>query len=318
MSLKKTISILSLPLLSLTAMAQESQTVYNFLRIPVSAHAAALGGENISLIEDDASLALSNPSLLSSVTHQTVSLGYMNYMSGTSMYTANYTHVLNDKATVGGAIHYLNYGSMTETDEYGQESGTFSPSDLTFEALFSYTLSKKIVGGIGAKFIYSKIGSYTSTAAAIDLGLNYYDPDWDFSASLAVKNLGGQLSAYNDEFENLPVDVLIGVSQRVHNTPFRIHATFCDLNHWDYAFFRHLNLGADVILSPQFYLAIGYNLKRGHDMKITATNSEDDSSHGAGLTVGGGLLLDRFKLNIAYGKYHVASSSLMFNAAFNF
>ena len=35
------------------AKAQESQTEYNFLRLPMSAHAAALGGDNISLIEDD-------------------------------------------------------------------------------------------------------------------------------------------------------------------------------------------------------------------------------------------------------------------------
>lgn len=81
---------------------------------------------------------------------------------------------------------------------------------------------------------------------------------------------------------------------------------------------QHLNIGADVIILPQFYVAVGYNLKRAHDMKIEANNPDDSGSHGAGLTVGGGLLLDRFKLNIAYGKYHVASSSLMFNAAFNF
>lgn len=316
--MKNIASITALLLLSLPLAAQESQTVYNFLRIPVSAHAAALGGENVSLIEDDASLALSNPALLSSVSHQTVSFGYMNYMSGTSMYTANYTHVLNDKATIGGAVHYLNYGSMAETDYNGQETGTFSPSDLTIEGLFSYTLANNIVGGIGAKFIYSKIGDYTSTAAAIDLGINYYNPEADFSASIAVKNLGGQLSAYDEEFEDLPIDIILGVSQRIHNTPFRIHATFCDLNHWDYAFLRHLNIGTDVILAPQFYLAVGYNLKRAHDMKILTADGDDDSSHGAGLTLGGGLLLDRFKLNIAYGKYHVASSSLMFNASFNF
>jgi hypothetical protein len=35
-------------------MAQESETVFNFLRLPVSAHVAALGGENITLAEDDA------------------------------------------------------------------------------------------------------------------------------------------------------------------------------------------------------------------------------------------------------------------------
>ena len=37
----------------LNAKAQESETAYNFLRLPVSAHAAALGGENISLTEDN-------------------------------------------------------------------------------------------------------------------------------------------------------------------------------------------------------------------------------------------------------------------------
>ena len=38
------------------ASAQESQTAYNFLRLPVSAHAAAVGGDNVTLVEDDAAL----------------------------------------------------------------------------------------------------------------------------------------------------------------------------------------------------------------------------------------------------------------------
>ena len=88
---------------AVAAQADDSQDVMTFLKIPTSAHAAALGGDNISIIEDDATLAMSNPALLSSVSHQTVSLGYMNYMSGVNMGTAGYTHVINDKATVGGS-----------------------------------------------------------------------------------------------------------------------------------------------------------------------------------------------------------------------
>ena len=52
--------------------AQESKTAYNFLRLPVSAHAAAMGGANISIIEDDASLVFHNPALLSSVSEKTL------------------------------------------------------------------------------------------------------------------------------------------------------------------------------------------------------------------------------------------------------
>lgn len=295
----------------------DSQTAYNFLRIPVSAHAAALGGDNISIIEDDASLALSNPALLGSVSHRTVSLGYMNYMDGVNMFTAGYTHVVNDRATVGGAAHYLNYGSMKEMNADAVEMGTFSPSDLALEGLFSYTLAKNVVGGVGAKFVYSKIGSFSSTAAAIDLGINYYHPEKDFSASFVVRNLGGQLSAFDDEFENLPIDVAVGATYALPRMPFRVSLTFADLNHWDYAFLRHASVGVDVILTPQFYVAAGYNARRGHALK-TKDASGADTAHGAGWSFGGGLLLDKFKLNVSYGKYHVSSSSLMVNAALNF
>lgn len=315
--MKKYIIIILMTSLSLLAKAQESQSVFNFLQLPVSAHAAALGGENISIIEDDASMALSNPALLSSVSHQTISLGYMNYMSGAGMYSAGYTHVINDKATVGGAAQYLSYGTMTETDRFGNDMGTFNPSDLALQGIFSYTLAKNFVGGIAAKFLYSKIGPYHSSAAAVDLGVNYYHTEQDFSASLTVRNLGGQLSAYNDEYEPLPINLAMGVTQRIHNTPLRVSLTLADLTHWDYSFLQHLCLGLDVILTPQVYIAGGYNLKRPHYMKVRNISDGEESTHGAGWSVGGGVMLNRFKCHLSYGKYHMASSSLMVNLAYS-
>ena len=44
-----------------TSLAQEKSSSFNFLKLPASAHAAALGGINISLIDDDATLAVHNP-----------------------------------------------------------------------------------------------------------------------------------------------------------------------------------------------------------------------------------------------------------------
>ena len=63
--MKKIVFTLLLTLFAAVMRAQESQTEYNFLRLPVSAHAAALGGENITIIEDDPSLMFSNPALAS-------------------------------------------------------------------------------------------------------------------------------------------------------------------------------------------------------------------------------------------------------------
>ena len=65
--MKKVVFSLLMTLFCIAAGAQESQTQYNFLRLPASAHAAALGGDNITIIEDDPTLTFNNPALLGSV-----------------------------------------------------------------------------------------------------------------------------------------------------------------------------------------------------------------------------------------------------------
>lgn len=317
--MKKALILLIWAGFSLSLSAQESQTAFNFLRLPVSAHAAALGGDNVSLIEDDASLTLHNPALLASVSDKTVSLGYMNYMSGANMFSAGYSFTKGEKATFQVSAAYMNYGTMKQTNSDGEILGDFNASDLALSGTLSYTLAKRLVGGVTARFIYSKIGAYNSTAAGVDLGLNYYDEQHDLSASIVAKNLGGQLSAYDEEYESIPTDVQIGATKGFANLPFRVSITAVDLVHWDYSFFRHLVIGADIMLGEQIYVSAGYNFRRAHEMQIATTDSYGDkttSSHMAGLSLGGGIRLDRFSLGISYAKYHVSSHSLMFNAAF--
>ncbi|MBQ6063640.1 MAG: type IX secretion system protein PorQ [Prevotella sp.] len=296
--------------------AQESQTSYNFLRLPISAHAAALGGDNVTLIEDDASLIFHNPALLYTVEDKTVLLNYMNYMSGANTASAAFTKIIKEKASVAASAQYINYGKMKEMTADNVQVGDFSAKDIALCGYFSYLLTNKLTGGITAKFITSYIGEYNSIAMGVDLGLNYYDPEKDFSVGLVVKNLGGQLKAYNDDYEPMPIDLQAGVSKRLTHTPFRFSLTLVDLNHWDYKFIKHVTLGADIILSPQIWVGAGYNFRRGNEITVLSADG-NESSHGAGFTLGGGINLDRFKLNLAYGKYHVSSSSILVNVAFN-
>lgn len=296
------------------AAAQESQTEYNFLRLPVSAHAAALGGDNITLIEDDASLIFNNPALLSSVSDKTINFNYMNYMSGANTASASFNRIVKDKASVAASAQYIGYGTMREMDENNVQIGEFSAKEISLAGYFSYMLTDKLVGGITAKFITSYIGSYNSLGMGVDLGLNYYDPDRDLSVAIVAKNLGGQLKAYDDTYENMPIDVQLGATKRLTNTPFRLSATLVDLNHWNYKFINHIVAGIDVLLSSNIWVGGGYNFRRANEMEIS--DSEDSSSHGAGLSFGGGVSLERFKLNVAYGKYHVSSSSIVINVAY--
>ena len=130
-----------------------------------------------------------------------------------------------------------------------------------------------------------------------------------------VKNLGGQLKAYTDNYERMPIDVQIGASKSFETFPMRLSASLVDLNHWDYRFANHIVVGAEFIIAPSIWIGGGYSFRRAHEMKIASTDGE--SSHGAGLSFGGGLNLDRFKVNLAYGKYHVSSSSLTINVAYS-
>lgn len=295
--------------------AQESQTEYNFLRLPMSAHAAALGGDNISLIEDDEALIFNNPVLLASVNDKTLNLNYMSYMSGVNIASAAFNRIVREKASWAISAQYVDYGKMKEMNEDNILIGDFSAKDIAIAGYFSYMLSDRIVGGISTKFITSYIGDYNSIAMGVDLGLNYYNPDTDWSVSLVAKNLGGQLKSYQDTYEKMPLDLQVGATKRFEHTPFRISATLVNLNHWDNGLKEHLNLGADILLTNEIWVGGGYNFRRAKEMKIT-TSEDDESSHGAGWSFGGGINLERFHLNLAYGKYHISSSSLLINLSY--
>ena len=122
------------------------------------------------------------------------------------------------------------------------------------------------------------------------------------------------MKAYDDEFERIPLDLQIGFSKQLLNSPLRFSATLSRLNDWSYGIGKHIAIGADLILSPTIYLAAGYNFRRASEMKIS--DSEGESNHGAGLSLGGGLSLERFKLHIGYAKYHVSANSLLINVSY--
>lgn len=295
--------------------AQESQEVYSFLRLPVSAHVAALGGDNITLTDDDPTVIFHNPSLLSNVTDKSLNLNYMTYMEGCKTASASFVKTYNERATWGVAAQYMDYGTMKETTVENIQTGTFSARDIAIAGSLSYLLSDKFSGGITAKFISSHLASYNSAAVAFDLGANYFDEEKGWSLSAVAKNLGGQVKAYEDDFERIPIDLQLGVTKRLIGSPLRLSIALTRLNNWDQGFIKHLNIGADLLLGENIYVAAGYNFRRSSEMKIN--DDEGDSNHGAGFSIGAGLHLERFKLQAAYAKYHVSASSILINVSYS-
>ncbi len=313
--MKKVVFAILFTLFSVMTQAQESRTDYNFLRLPVSAHAAALGGDNITIIEDDPTMIFHNPSLITSVSDKSINLNYMTYMEGVKTASASFVKTAGEKATWGVMAQYMDYGTMKEMTPDNIQTGTFSAKDIMVGGTFAYTLSEYLAGGVTAKFITSSIGGYSSVAVGVDLGLNYYSPENDLSVSAVARNLGGQIKAFDDDFEKIPLDLQIGVSKKLGNAPLRFSATMTGLNNWEGRLADHFVVGADILISSNIYIGGGYNFRRVKEMKVP--EEEGEGSHGAGLSFGAGLQLERFKLQVAYAKYHVSSTSLLFNVTYS-
>ncbi len=304
---------------------QESSSVFSFLELPTSAHTVALGGKNISTIEDDASLIFQNPALLGSVSNNTMNLNFMTYMRGSKTGSASFVRTQGERGTWGAGIQFLGYGSMQETNAAGEVLGDMHAIDMAFNGMYSYMLSERWVGGATGKMIYSKYADYSSVALAVDLGLNYYDDENDFSFSVVAANMGGQVKAFGDDHEHLPFDLQVGFSKSLGHAPIRFTVAMNNLTRWGSKYFyhvskkpkggsilmNHFDVGVDIIPIQQFYIAAGYNFRRAYEMKAAG------GSHGAGLSFGAGINIKKFKFGLAYAKYHVSAPTLAFSANYS-
>jgi len=308
--------------------AQEGGEVFTFLRYPVSSHVNALGGHSVSLIERDPALIFHNPALLGGETDGMLNLNYMNYVSDIHVGSAVYTKAFRERSAWGVGVRFFNYGSMKEVDAAHVISGDFSARDLSLNAFYSYDLSDRWRGGVSFGMLYSALAEYTSFGIAVDAGLSYYDPEKRLSYGIALKNIGAQIKAYDKKREKLPWDIQLGMTKKMDHAPFRISVTALYLNRWkfDYVdaslaktelkenFFqtavKHLVFGVDFVPSDNFWVGAGFNPKSSADMQL-----KDGGNRLGGFSVGAGLKVSRFDLNISVARYHPSALSLMFGVS---
>ncbi|WP_337623948.1 type IX secretion system protein PorQ [Prevotellamassilia timonensis] len=325
---------LLLAVLPATALAQEYASAFNTLRLPASSHAAALGGQNVTLIEDEPTAGWYNPALYANVSDLSAGLNFMTYAAGSTWMGAHFVKAFGERHTMAVGAQYMNYGKMDETDEAGNTLGQFSAKDIVIGAGYSYLLSDRWTGGANLKMMVSNLADYTALAAAVDVGVNYYDDENDLSVSASLQNIGTQLKAYHDgQRTHLPFTLALGFSKGMAHLPVRFHVTMTDVTRWKSSYYvlpenkdkdksdkvgfgkialNHFVLGLDILPTDYLYLSVGYNFRRAYELKASG------SSHLAGLSAGAGVNVKHFKFGVSYAKYHQASNSIMANVGYAF
>ncbi len=319
--------------------------VYQFLTLPSSARITALGGKLLSVQDDDVASAMFAPSLLQASASNVVSFNHhFHFASIRNGYVAYARHSEKLRLTWQASVQYANYGKFDATDEYGVQNGTFSAADYSFLLGAAKKLTDHLSVGINLKLITSQLESYRSSGLATDASCTYNDPESSLCATLAVQNLGTQLTTYvrGGQREALPFDVQFGVSKKLKHTPFRFSLTAHHLHQWNIRYadpddaqavvflgdnapsgsatsewtdnlFRHLNFGAEILLGKKenLQLRFGYNHLRRRELSV------ENLKGLAGFSIGGGIKISRLRIDYGRAFYHLAGSTNQLSVSTN-
>ncbi|HEY9164881.1 MAG TPA: type IX secretion system protein PorQ [Candidatus Kryptonia bacterium] len=281
------ITVLSL-VLFLTGNAG-AQTAFEFLNLDVSARQASLAGSLMTGSEDPTAFYY-NPALSVSAANRAVTFGFLKHVLDINAGYVFSTFSLASKGYFGVGIGYINYGTFTSTDEFGNEYGTFSAGDAMITLNYANFLGDNFSYGVNLKGIYSSIASATSTALAADVGLYYDFPDNLFGVGFSVRNIGKQLSEYGSTEESLPFDVRFGISKQLEHLPLTLSVALQRLGDSNLSGndkLRSFVIGAEIALSETFHLRAGYDNLEHREMKVGLSSGIEGLSFGLGLKLYG-------------------------------
>ena len=318
------------------------QHIFKLLEVSPSARMTALGGTQITVKDDDVALAAANPAALNAGMDGRLTLNHNFFLSDIQHGYVAYAHHLPKLGfTIQGGVQYMNYGDIKQADEFGNITGDIKASETTFTLGAARPLSDRLSLGMNLRFGVSTLDLYQASMLAADAGFLYSDTARLFSAAVVLRNAGVQLVTYNELREDLPFDIQVGVSKRLRYLPFRMTIIAHHLHDWDIRyedpsaaaddvslfgeettkkgnagvdnFFRHFIFNGEFLLGRNegFRIRVGYNHLRKKELSVNNYRSL------AGFSGGIGLKVNRFRVDMGYGSYHLAAGAVHFSVGTN-
>lgn len=330
---KTIITIVCLTLTSICFSQVGGEATYQFLNLVSSPRQAALGGKVLTNYDYDVTQGLYNPATINVEMDNQLALNYTSYLGGIGYGTAAYAYTYDRHVqTFHAGITYINYGDFDGYDESGNETGSFSGSEAALSLGYAFNIPwSDFYVGANVKLITSKLEQYSSLGAAADLGAIYINEDIGFHAALVVRNIGTQITTYAGRNESLPLEVDLGLSQKLENVPIRWHFTMENLQTWKIArpnpsrvisdfdgnqseenvgflgnAIRHVIFGAELFPERGFNIRLGYNFRRAEELRIV------DQRTFSGLSVGIGIKLNKMRFSYTHARYTSASNTSFF------
>ncbi|WP_343706570.1 type IX secretion system protein PorQ [Flavobacterium sp.] len=312
---------------------------YQFLNLTTSPRQAALGGDIITIYDEDVNQAMSNPALINADMDNHLALNYGSYYGEASYGTASYAYTYDRHVqTFYAGVTYVNYGTFEGYDENGQATSNFTGSEGALSLGYAYNVPfTDFYIGASAKLITSSLESYNSIGGALDLGFLYVNEMNDLNFALVFRNMGTQFTTYSGIKENLPFEIVAGISQELEHVPIRWHLSLENLQQWNISFsnpnrgetnidgstspekvsfvnnaLRHVAFGVELFPKKAFNFRVGYNFRRGEELRV------NEQRNFSGVSLGFGLRMNKLKFNYSYSRYTLAANTSLFGLTLNF
>jgi hypothetical protein len=306
---------------------------FEFLSLPNSARIASLGGNYLAVYDNDITLALANPSLITEEMHNNLGFSFVDYYSDVNYGYAQYARNFDKIGTFVATMQFINYGEFQRADASGQVNGTFSAGEYAMNFGWGRKLHPHWAIGANLKVIYSSFESYSSWGLGVDVSGSYFIEDKDFTMSLIARNIGLQVKPYySGETYPMPFELQFGMSKGLVHLPLRFHFLYHNLGQWDLTYddplvqeentdpitgeeytqsgageffdnlMRHIVIGAELNITNFLSLRGGYNYGRRQD------NGVQTKMGTVGFSWGVGLRISKFHFSYARSKYALAGS----------
>ncbi|MDE2292347.1 MAG: PorV/PorQ family protein [Elusimicrobia bacterium] len=265
-----------------------------FLNIDVDARGMAMGGA-YSALTDDAYAMYWNPAGLSLVPRAAAGAMHDEYVAGIRYEYLAYAQRINDDSVLGGAVRYLDAGSIDNTDLNGNVLGTFRPRDYVYEIGWGQSITdltdaeRDISLGVSMRLLHSDlVAQADGWGGDIGIQAHYSDTYMPFNFSAVFQNFGrGQ--KFDTTRNILPFQGKLGASLKPRSFLTLSVDGIMPVDEQPYAAVG-AELAVESTAKAQAFLRAGYNSRTAFS-GLTGVR---------GVTAGAGFKLGDFEVDYAF------------------
>ena len=199
----KTIISFAIILLSITSLfaqdivtdvSKRGTTAATFLSIGQGTRAAGMGSAFVALADDPSALYW-NPAGITKVNGVGFIVDHTMWIADIDYNFLGLTYNLGDLGSLGVSFTTSSYGDMrvTTIDQPNGTGETFTANDASFSVAWAIQLTDNFAIGFNPKFVYQSIWKTSSTAVAIDMGVQYVTPFDGIVLGMSISNFGTKM-----------------------------------------------------------------------------------------------------------------------------